>query len=164
MTDSGVRWRAFWGLFLRDFTVLRRQFVAFLIRTIMNPLLFVFVFTYLFPKIGQGFQSSAGASFGTLILPGLLAIGIFIQGIMATALPLSVEIGSTREIHDRVMSPLPVSWVAVQKIIFSAVQSLLAALVGHWPEISTARMRSRQISGAATSRNSRPSMSDKSQA
>ncbi len=129
MTDSGVKWRAFWGLFLRDLTVLRRQLVAFIIRTVMNPLLFVFVFTYLFPKIGQGFQSSAGASFGTLILPGLLAIGIFIQGIMATALPLSMEIGATREIHDRVMSPLPVSWVAAQKIVFSALQSILAALV-----------------------------------
>ena len=129
MTDSGLKWRAFWGLFLRDLTVLRRQLVAFAIRTVMNPLLFVFVFTYLFPKIGQGFQSSAGASFGTLILPGLLAIGIFIQGIMATALPLSMEIGATREIHDRVMSPLPVSWVAMQKIIFSALQSILAALV-----------------------------------
>ncbi len=129
MTDSGVKWRAFWGLFLRDLTVLRRQLGAFVIRTVMNPLLFVFVFTYLFPKIGQGFQSTAGASFGTLILPGLLAIGIFIQGIMATALPLSMEIGATREIHDRVMSPLPVSWVAMQKIIFSALQSILAALV-----------------------------------
>ncbi len=129
MTDSAVKWRAFWGLFLRDLTVLRRQLGAFVIRTVMNPLLFVFVFTYLFPKIGQGFQSSAGASFGTLILPGLLAIGIFIQGIMATALPLSMEIGATREIHDRVMSPLPVSWVAMQKIIFSALQSILAALV-----------------------------------
>ena len=59
----------------------------------------------------------------------MLAIGIFIQGIMATALPLSVEIGATREIHDRVMSPLPVSWVAIQKIVFSALQSILAALV-----------------------------------
>lgn len=129
MTSSGLRWRAFWGLFVRDLTVLRRQVVAFIIRTVMNPLLFVFVFTYLFPKMGQGFQSSAGASFGTLILPGLLAVGIFIQGIMATALPLSMEIGATREIHDRVMSPLPVTWVAIQKIVFSALQSILAALV-----------------------------------
>jgi ABC-2 type transport system permease protein len=48
---------------------------------------------------------------------------------MATALPLSMEIGATREIHDRVMSPLPVTWVAIEKIVFSAVQSLLAALV-----------------------------------
>ena len=71
---------------LRDISVLRREVIPFLIRTVMNPLMFVFVFTYLFPKMGQGFQSSAGASFGTLILPGLLAVGIFIQGIMATAL------------------------------------------------------------------------------
>jgi len=129
VTETGSNWRAFWGLFVRDLAVLRRQVVAFIIRTVMNPLMFVFVFTYLFPKMGQGFQSSSGASFGTLILPGLLAVGIFIQGIMATALPLSMEIGATREIHDRVMSPLPVSWVAIQKIIFSALQSLLAALV-----------------------------------
>ena len=129
MTNSVMYWRAFWGLFLRDISVLRREFVAFLIRTIMNPLFFVFVFTYLFPKVGQGFQSTAGASFGTLVLPGLLAVGIFIQGIMATALPLSMEIGATREIHDRVMSPLPVTWVAVEKIFFSALQSILAALV-----------------------------------
>jgi ABC-2 type transport system permease protein len=129
VTNSVLYWRAFWGLFLRDVSVLRREFVAFLIRTVMNPLFFVFVFTYLFPKVGQGFQSSAGASFGTLVLPGLLAVGIFIQGIMATALPLSMEIGATREIHDRVMSPLPVTWVAVEKICFSALQSILAALV-----------------------------------
>ncbi len=129
MTNSVLYWRAFFGLFLRDISVLRREFIAFLVRTVMNPLFFVFVFTYLFPKVGQGFQSTAGASFGTLVLPGLLAVGIFIQGIMATALPLSMEIGATREIHDRVMSPLPVTWVAIEKICFSALQSILAALV-----------------------------------
>lgn len=129
MTDTALYWRSFRGLLLRDLSVLRREVIPFLIRTVMNPLMFVFVFTYLFPKMGQGFQSGGGASFGTLILPGLIAVGIFIQGIMATALPLSMEIGATREIHDRVMSPLPVSWVAIEKIVFSAVQSLLAALV-----------------------------------
>ena len=80
MTETGSNWRAFWGLFVRDLAVLRRQVVAFIIRTVMNPLMFVFVFTYLFPKMGQGFQSSSGASFGTLILPGLLAVGIFYSG------------------------------------------------------------------------------------
>jgi len=129
VTNYSLYWRSFRGLLLRDLSVLRREVIPFLIRTVMNPLMFVFVFTYLFPKMGQGFQSNAGASFGTLILPGLLAVGIFIQGIMATALPLSMEIGATREIHDRVMSPLPITWVAIEKIVFSAVQSLLAALV-----------------------------------
>ena len=129
MTNQALYWRSFRGLLMRDFRVLRREVIPFLIRTVMNPLMFVFVFTYLFPKMGQGFQSSGGAGFGTVILPGLLAVGIFIQGIMATALPLSMEIGATREIHDRVMSPLPVTWVAIEKIVFSAMQSVLAALV-----------------------------------
>lgn len=119
--------RSFWGLMLRDFRVLRREFVAFLIRTVMNPLLFVFVFTYLFPKIGQGVKGVQGVSFGTILLPGLIAVGIFFQGIMAVALPLSQELGATREIHDRVMAPLPVALVAVEKIVFSALQSVLAA-------------------------------------
>jgi ABC-2 type transport system permease protein len=129
VTKYNLYWGSFRGLLLRDISVLRREIIPFLIRTVMNPLLFVFVFTYLFPKMGQGFQSSSAVGFGTLILPGLLAVGIFIQGIMATALPLSMEIGATREIHDRVMSPLPVTWVAIEKIVFSAVQSVLAALV-----------------------------------
>jgi ABC-2 type transport system permease protein len=129
VTNYTLYARSFRGLLSRDISVLRREVIPFLIRTVMNPLMFVFVFTYLFPKMGQGFQNNAGANFGTLILPGLLAVGIFIQGIMATALPLSMEIGATREIHDRVMSPLPVTWVAIEKIVFSAVQSLLAALV-----------------------------------
>lgn len=129
MNNSSLYWRSFWGMILRDIRVLRREFVAFLVRTVMNPLMFVFVFTYLFPKMGQGFQSTHGIGFGTLILPGLIAVGIFFQGIMAAALPLSVEIGATREIHDRVMSPLPVELVAVEKVVFCAVQSVLAALV-----------------------------------
>jgi ABC-2 type transport system permease protein len=120
---------SFTGLMLRDFRVLRREFVAFLIRTVMNPLLFVFVFTYLFPKIGQEVKGSQSVSFGTILLPGLIAVGIFFQGIMAVALPLSQELGATREIHDRVMAPLPVALVAVEKIVFSALQSILAAIV-----------------------------------
>ncbi len=45
--------RSFWGMILRDLAVLRRGFAQFTIRTVMNPLLFVFIFTYVFPHIGQ---------------------------------------------------------------------------------------------------------------
>ena len=70
---------SFTGLMLRDFRALRREFVAFLIRTVMNPLLFVF--TCLFPKIGQEVKGSQGVSFGTILLPGLIAVGIFFQAL-----------------------------------------------------------------------------------
>ena len=124
--------RAFWGLMLRDFRVLRREVGPFAIRVAMNPLLFLFVFTYIFPRIGQSFgNASAGGAmnFGTVLLPGLMAVAVMFTGIAAVALPLSSEFGITREIDDRVMCPLPVAGVAIEKICFSALQSLLSALI-----------------------------------
>ncbi len=123
---------AFWGLMLRDFRVLRRELGPFAIRVVMNPLLFLFVFTFLFPRIGQGFGSMSAPgsmNFGTVLLPGLMAVAIMFTGIAAVALPLSTEFGITREIDDRVMCPLPVAGVAIEKICFSALQSILSALI-----------------------------------
>ncbi len=123
--------QAFLGLLLRDFRVLSREVGPFAIRILMQPLLFLFVFTYVFPRIGQSFGSSAGsgANFATILLPGLMAMAIMFSGIAAVALPLSTEFGITREIDDRVMCPLPVAAVAIEKICFSAMQSVFAALL-----------------------------------
>lgn len=126
---SRIYIRAFVGLLLRDTRVLRRQVFALSARTLMNPLLFVFVFTYLFPKIGQEVTAGRGISFATVLLPGLVAVSIMFQGIAAVALPMAIEFGTTREIEDRVMTPLPVSGVALAKIVFSTIQSVLAAAV-----------------------------------
>lgn len=121
---------AFWGLILRDVRVLRRGIVPFATRTVMNPLLFVFIFTYVFPHIGQQIQTGGtGASFATIVVPGLIAVGMVFQGISAVALPLSIELGATREIEDRVLAPLPVSLVAIEKIVFGAVQGVIAGLI-----------------------------------
>src|SRR2546422_8143636 len=114
-----IYFRAFVGLLLRDTRVLRRQVFAISARTLINPLLFVFVFTYLFPKIGQEVTAGWGISFATLLLPGLGAGGIMFQGIATPALPLALEFGTTREIEDPVVTPLPLSGVAPAKNVFS---------------------------------------------
>jgi ABC-2 type transport system permease protein len=119
---------AFAGLLLRDLRVLRREIGPFVVRIIMQPLLFLFVFTYVFPRIGQA-GALGGANFATVLLPGLMAVAIMFSGIAAVALPLSQEFGITREIDDRVMCPLPVPFVAIEKICFSALQSIFAALL-----------------------------------
>jgi len=127
--------RAFAGLFLRDIHVLRREVVPFLVRVIMNPLLFLFVFTYIMPHMSGSaainptatMAGAAGANFSTVLLPGLMAVAIMFSGIAAVALPLAQEFGITREIDDRVMCPLPVAAVAIEKVVFSAVQSMIAA-------------------------------------
>jgi ABC-2 type transport system permease protein len=71
----------------------------------------------------------AGNAFSTVLLPGLMAVAIMFSGIAAVALPLAQEFGITREIDDRVMCPLPVAAVAIEKICFSAVQSVIAACI-----------------------------------
>lgn len=124
--------RAFWALTVRDVTVLRKQFVMFLMRTLVQPVLFVFVFAYVFPRIGQGVggqSPEAQAHFTTLLVPGLVATACIAQGIQAVALPLVQEFGFTREIEDRVMAPLPVGLVAAQKIFSGAIQAIIAALL-----------------------------------
>jgi ABC-2 type transport system permease protein len=124
--------RAFAGLFLRDLYVLRRELFPFAIRICMNPLLFLFVFTFVMPHMSGGANMNptaqmAGGNFSTVLLPGLMAVAIMFSGIAAVALPLAQEFGGTREIDDRVMCPLPVWAVAVEKIVFSAMQSVIAA-------------------------------------
>ena len=126
--------RAFAGLFLRDLHVLRRELFPFVIRVCMNPLLFLFVFTYVIPHMNSNAAMNptgamAGSAFSTVLLPGLMAVAIMFSGIAAVALPLAQEFGITREIDDRVMCPLPVPAVAVEKICFSAVQSMIAAAI-----------------------------------
>ena len=121
---------AFLGLMLRDLRVLRRELLPFAVRIIMQPLLFLFVFTYVFPHMGHGNPVAvSGASFATILLPGLMAVAIMFSGISGVALPLSQEFGITREIDDRVMCPLPVVAVAIEKMCFSAVQCMFAALL-----------------------------------
>jgi ABC-2 type transport system permease protein len=127
--------RAFAGLMLRDLYVLRREMGAFLVRVCMNPLLFLFVFTYIMPHMAGGGgalnptaqMAGGGPNFGTVLLPGLMAVAIMFSGIASVALPLAQEFGVTREIDDRVMCPLPIAAVAMEKIVFSAIQSVVAA-------------------------------------
>jgi len=121
---------------LRDLYVMRREIGPFIVRVAMQPLLFLFVFTYVMPHMsgnaasanpmaGMGGQAAGG--FGTVLLPGLMAVAIMFSGIAGVALPLATDFSITREIDDRVMCPLPVGAVAIEKIVFSSLQSLLAA-------------------------------------
>jgi ABC-2 type transport system permease protein len=128
---SGIFLKAFLGLFLRDLRVLTRQLIPFVLRVGMQPLLFLFVFTFILPRMSGAnpLTAGGGADFGTIILPGLMAVAIMFSGIAAVALPLSSEFGITREIDDRVMCPLPLWAVALEKVCFSAMQSIVAALL-----------------------------------
>jgi ABC-2 type transport system permease protein len=124
---------AFTALLLRDLTVLRKNLGIFITRTLIQPFLLVFVFLYVFPQIGQGIGGASGAggesSFATVLVAGVVGLSIMFQGIQAVALPLANEFGYTKEIEDRVLAPLPVSLVAIGKVVAGAIQGLIAAAI-----------------------------------
>jgi ABC-2 type transport system permease protein len=123
---------AFNALLLRDLTVLRKNLGVFIARTLIQPFLLVFVFLYVFPQIGEGIGgTSAGglSAFASVLVAGVVGLSIMFQGIQAVALPLANEFGFTKEIEDRVLAPLPVSLVAIGKVVAGAIQGFISAAV-----------------------------------
>ena len=131
--------RTFSAMMAREFRVLRRNAVSTFTRAVMQPLLFVFVFAYVFPKIGGGFVlGGAGAArasavgsitFATILVPGLMASMLLMQGIMAVTFPLVMEFSWQRTIEDRALAPVPIRVLAIQKITAGAVQAFLGACI-----------------------------------
>jgi ABC-type multidrug transport system permease subunit len=130
--------RTFNAMMAREFRVLRRNAIATFTRAVMQPLLFVFVFAYVFPKIGGGFNLGGGAAaagtagrinFATILVPGLMASMLLMQGIMAVTFPLVMEFSWQRTIEDRALAPVPIRVLAIQKIVAGAVQAFLGACI-----------------------------------
>ena len=124
MTHVRLLLQTFVALMIRDVRVLQKQALPFVLRTVMQPFLLVFVFGYVLPKIGEG-----PARFADVLLPGLIGTSIIFQGIQAVALPLVQEFGFTKEIEDRVLAPLPIWGVALEKVTLGALQGVIAAVV-----------------------------------
>ncbi len=121
------------ALTLRDLVVLWKHRWEFVVRTLIQPFLLVFVFLYVFPTIGQGIGGGGGSAresaFATVLVPGVVGLSIMFQGIQAVAMQLSTEFGYTREIEDRVQAPCPIWLVAVAKVFSGAMQGLIAAVI-----------------------------------
>jgi ABC-2 type transport system permease protein len=133
--------RTFGAMMAREFRVLRRNAISTFTRAVMQPLLFVFVFAYVFPKIGGGFMlggtaaagagaaAAGGVNFATILVPGLMASMLLMQGIMAVTFPLVMEFSWQRTIEDRALAPVPIRVLAIQKIMAGAVQSFIGAVI-----------------------------------
>lgn len=112
----------FFALLRRDVRVARKELLFFLIRTTMQPLLFLIVFGYLLPKmsfVGKGYQ--------TALLPGILAVSLSLAAIQSVALPMVQDFGWTKEIEDRLLAPVPTRLIAAEKIAGGMIQGLIAA-------------------------------------
>lgn len=122
--------RALAALLRRDAHVLRQSLPSVALRVTVQPVLFVFIFTYVFPRIGQAVGGPGGSdAFALLLVPGMVGSTAVMQGIPAVAIPLVGDLGFTREIEDRALAPMPESFIAVEKVLAGAAEALFAALL-----------------------------------
>lgn len=130
--------RTFTAMMAREFRVLARNLPSTFMRSVIQPLLWVFVFTYVMPKIGAaglfeaggaGARGAGATTFSTVLLPGLMGSMLLMQGITATTFPLVMEFSWQRTIEDRALAPVPLGVLAFQKIVAGAVQAFLGALI-----------------------------------
>jgi len=113
-------WTAFVHLLWRDLWVTVRDWKAFLAQTLLQPVFFLFIFGSVLPRLGQ-----TTGTYSVLLLPGIIALTTLLTGMQSVALPLTIEFGYTKEIEDRLLSPLPVWMVGIQKMVFAAMRGLL---------------------------------------
>jgi ABC-2 type transport system permease protein len=130
---GAASWVALRALILRDLVVLKKNFIEFAVRTLVQPFLLCFVFLYVFPKIGQGIgggsSAEAESAFATVLVPGVVGISIMFQGVQAVAMQLAQEFGFTREIEDRVQAPCPIWLVATSKVLSGGAQGIISAAI-----------------------------------
>jgi ABC-2 type transport system permease protein len=117
--------QAFLALCQRDaFATLRRDPWGFLAQSLVAPLFYLFIFGRVLPEIG-----AAGPNYGEALLPGVLGLTLVLTALQGVALSLVIEFSFTKEIEDRLLSPIPPSLVAVQKMVWAAARGIIAGLV-----------------------------------
>ena len=114
-----MNWTTFFAMLARDAHVARRNLPALLTQTMLQPLLFTFVFGRV--MISSGLMAS---TYKGMLVPGIMGMSMVLTGIQAVSMPLIAEFQFTREIEDRLLAPMRIEWLAVEKILAGMVQAL----------------------------------------
>jgi ABC-2 type transport system permease protein len=121
---KGGAGRAFAGLLWRDIFVTGRELPSFLAQVILQPLFLLFVLGRVLGDLGY-----TRGGFTQVLFPGIVAFTAFLTSLQTTALPLVIDFSFTKEIEDRLLAPLPTTMVAMEKIVFSTLRALIAAIL-----------------------------------
>jgi ABC-2 type transport system permease protein len=111
-------------MLFRDAHVARRNAITLAFQTLMQPLMFVFVFGRVMTTSGLMSQQ-----YKMLLLPGIIALSMIMTGTWAVAMPLLSEFQFTKEIEDRLLAPTDIEWLAIEKVVAGMIQALIAGTV-----------------------------------
>ncbi|MDA3645954.1 ABC transporter permease [Saccharopolyspora indica] len=116
--------RAFTAVLGRDVFVTGRELPSFLAQVLVQPVALLFIFGKVLSELGY-----AQPGYAQILLPGMIALNAFLVALQNTSFPLALDFSYSREIEDRLLAPLPISWVAVEKMLFGALRGLFAAVL-----------------------------------
>ncbi len=116
--------RTFLALLRRDLLVAARNAPMLLTATLTQPILVVLVFGNILPRLGL-----VADEFRTVMVPGLMSITMLMAGVQGVLMPLSADLAGTREVDERLLAPITVFGVAVEKVVAGAIHSALAGLI-----------------------------------
>jgi ABC-2 type transport system permease protein len=115
---------AFLAVLRRDLYVTGRELPVFLAQVVLQPLFLLFVFGKVLADLGF-----TQPGYTEVLFPGIVAMTAVLTALQSTAFPLVIDFSFTKEIEDRLLAPLPVGMVAVEKIIFAALRAIAAATI-----------------------------------
>ena len=113
---------AFFAVLGRDIFVTGRELPIFLAQVVLQPLFLLFVFGKILTQLGY-----AQHGYAQVLFPGLVALAAVLTGLQSTAFPLVIEFSYTNEIEDRLLAPLPIGMVAIEKEVMAALRALVSA-------------------------------------
>jgi len=102
----------------RDVLVACKQFFSTLILLLFQPALLLFALGRV-----QAFTGGLPPAFANILVPGVLGSVIISVSVQAVSSPLIVEFSYTREIQDRLLSPIPVWLVGVEKMVVGMIKA-----------------------------------------
>lgn len=115
---------AFLALLRRDLLVSRRNAVPLLVATLTQPILVVLVFGNLLPRMNL-----VAPEFRTVMVPGLMAITMLMAGVQGVLLPLVQDLSGSREVDERLLAPITVRGVALERIVAGALHASTAGII-----------------------------------
>ena len=114
--------KVFGAVLWRDIFVTGRDLPIFLAQVLLQPLFLLFVFGKVLATIG-----ATQHGYASLLFPGTVALAATLTALQGTALPLVLDFSFSREIEDRLLAPMPLRLVAVEKMVFAMLRGLVAA-------------------------------------
>jgi ABC-2 type transport system permease protein len=125
ISAAGKARKAFMAILWRDIFVTGKEIWVLMVQVALTPLFMLFIFAKVLSR--QGYVS---ADYGRhLLLPGIIALAAFLTALQSVAFPLVMEFGWTKEIEDRLLAPLPLQLVTVEKLMMATLRGLFAAVV-----------------------------------